>query len=144
MPNDSVLTKDLRKLLEIYFTLFEKVSLEENIQNSDEKEEEWFEDLTKYRIHRVAERNQNLSKRVKQLQGYVCKACNFNFESRYGEIGKGFIEAHHTVPISSLNKAKIQLDPIQEFTVLCSNCHRMIHRIKPTPTLEKFKKMLKT
>ncbi|MEG4458101.1 HNH endonuclease [Microcoleus sp. N9_A1] len=77
------------------------------------------------------------------MQGYICKACDFNFEARYGEVGKQFIEAHHTIPISSLSKAKIKLDPIQDFTVLCSNCHRMIHRIKPTPTLEEFKKILK-
>jgi len=143
IPDDAVLKKDLEKLLEIYFLLFEKVSLEKNIQISDEKEDEWFEDLTKYRIHKVTERNQSLSKRVKQLQGYICKACDFNFEARYGEIGKEFIEAHHTVPISSLIKERIQLDPMQDFTVLCSNCHRMIHQIKPTPTLEEFKKILK-
>jgi 5-methylcytosine-specific restriction protein A len=143
IPDDEVLTDDLNKLLEIYFTLFEKLYLKNDIQNSAQKEDEWFEDLTKYRIHRVTERNQSLSKRVKQLQGYICKACDFNFEARYGEVGKEFIEAHHTVPISSLIKAKIKLDPIQDFTVLCSNCHRMIHRIKPTPTLEEFKKILK-
>lgn len=142
IPNNNLLIKDLRELLRIYFTLFEKVSLEQNIESFEEKEE-WFEDLTQYRIHKVTERNQSLSKQVKKLQGYVCKACNFNFEDRYGEIGKEFIEAHHNVPISSLNKAKIQLDPIKDFTVLCSNCHRMIHKIKPTPTLEEFKKILK-
>jgi 5-methylcytosine-specific restriction protein A len=143
IPDEAVLINDLAKLLEIYFALFEKVSLDKNSQIFDEKEDEWFEDLTKCRIHRIAERNQTLSKRVKQLQGYICQACDFNFEARYGEIGKEFIEAHHTVPISSLNKIKIQLDPMQDFTVLCSNCHRMIHRIKPTPTLEEFKKILK-
>lgn len=103
IPDDAALADDLEKLLKIYFTLFEKVSLEKNIQISGEKEDEWFEDLTKYRIHRVTERNQSLSKRVKQLQGYICKACDFDFEKRYGKIGKEFIEAHHTVPISSLN-----------------------------------------
>ncbi|MDE5097826.1 MAG: DUF3578 domain-containing protein [Trichodesmium sp. St16_bin4-tuft] len=143
MPNEAILVSDLKKLLEIYFILFEKVLLEKNSQISEEKEQEWFEDLTKYRIHKVAERNQSLSKRVKQLQGYTCKACGFNFEAQYGEIGKNFIEAHHTVPISKLKKTKIQLDPTQDFTVLCSNCHRMIHRIKPIPTLEEFRKILK-
>ena len=142
IPDNQLLIKDLEELLGIYATLFEKFSLDENAQESNGIETEWFEDLTKYRMHRVTERNQKLSNRVKQLQGYICKACNFDFESRYGRIGKEFIEAHHTVPIASLNKARIKLDPIQDFTVLCSNCHRMIHRIKPTPTLEEFKKIL--
>jgi 5-methylcytosine-specific restriction protein A len=142
IADDLTLTSDIIKLLDIYFSLFQKVGLEENREISDNKENEWFEDLTKYRVHRVVERNQGLSRKVKQLQGYTCKACNFNFEVKYGEIGKEFIEAHHCVPISSLSKEKIQLDPIRDFTVLCSNCHRMIHRVKPTPTLEEFKKML--
>jgi 5-methylcytosine-specific restriction protein A len=143
IPEDNILISDLRKLLEIYFILFEKSLLNSENQTFKTEENEWFEDLTKYRIHRVAERNQTLSKRVKQLQGFTCKVCNFNFETRYGEIGKNYIEAHHIVPISSLNRTKIQLDPIQDFTVLCSNCHRMIHRIKPVPSVEEFKKILK-
>jgi 5-methylcytosine-specific restriction enzyme A len=144
IPGDETLENDITSLINIYFSLFQKVGLEETNQNSDDQEDEWVEDLTKYRTHKVVERNRRLSKRVKQLQGYTCKACNFNFEARYGEIGNEFIEAHHCIPISSLNKDKIQLDPIRDFTVLCSNCHRMIHRINPVPTLEEFRKFLKT
>jgi 5-methylcytosine-specific restriction protein A len=142
IPDDSTLAGDITKLLDIYFSLFQKVGLEEDREISGDKEDEWFEDLSRFRVHKVVERNQGLSRKVKQLQGYTCKACNFNFEVQYGEIGKEFIEAHHCVPISSLSKEKIKLDPIRDFTVLCSNCHRMIHKVKPTPTLEEFKKML--
>lgn len=143
IPDEVTLVDDIKNLINIYFSLFQKVGLEENNQSSDDKEDVWIEDLTKYRTHKVVERNRGLSKRGKQLQGYTCKACDFNFESRYGEIGKEFIEAHHCVPISSLDKDKILLDPMRDFTVLCSNCHRMIHRIKPVPTLEEFRKLLK-
>ena len=109
----------------------------------DEQEKEWTEDLRKYRTHKTLERNGKLVKRVKQIQGYSCSACGFNFEEVYGEIGKDFIEAHHSIPISSLKRDKIRLDPVQDFTVLCSNCHRMIHRINPVPTLEEFKRLLR-
>jgi predicted HNH restriction endonuclease len=61
-----------------------------------------------------------------------CQCCTFNFEDFYGkEIGKGFIEIHHTKPIfkykdedinSTLEQAVKNLIPV------CSNCHRMIHR----------------
>jgi len=142
LPDDKELVGDVRKVLEIYLSLFEEVSLNDDVENN-EAEREWFEDRTKYRLHRVTERNQTLSRKVKQLQGYECKACGFNFEARYGEIGKGYIEAHHNVPISNLSGAKIQLDPLNDFTVLCSNCHSMIHRIKPTPTVEEFRQNLK-
>nr|WP_246276912.1 HNH endonuclease [Microcoleus asticus] len=144
-------------MLEIYFSLFEEVSLKEEADSADllkevslneaaennQAEREWFEDTTKYRLHRVTERNQTLSRKVKQLQGYECKACGFDFESRYGEIGRGYIEAHHNVPISNLSGTKMKLDPLNDFTVLCSNCHSMIHRIKPTPTLQEFRHNLK-
>jgi 5-methylcytosine-specific restriction protein A len=156
LPDDKELVGDVRKMLKIYFSLFEEVSLKEDadsdlfkevsFNNEAEKHEverEWFEDPTKYRLHRVTERNQTLSRKVKQLQGCICKACGFDFESRYGKIGKGYIEAHHNVPISNLSGTKIKLDPLKDFTVLCSNCHSMIHRIKPTPTLEEFRQNLK-
>ncbi|MEG4229710.1 DUF3578 domain-containing protein [Microcoleus sp. N9_B2] len=155
LPDDKELVGDVRKMLEIYFSLFEEVSLKDEADSdlfnevslkkeakNNEPEREWFEDPKKYRLHRVTERNQTLSRKVKQLQGYECKACGFDFESRYGEIGRGYIEAHHNVPISNLSGAKIQLDPLKDFTVLCSNCHSMIHRIKPTPTLEEFRQNL--
>ncbi|MBD1826607.1 DUF3578 domain-containing protein [Microcoleus sp. FACHB-61] len=156
LPDDKELVDDVRKMLEIYFSLFDEVSLKEEADSdffkevslnkdaeNNEAEREWFEDMTKYRLHRVTERNQTLSRKVKELQGYECKACGFDFESRYGEIGRGYIEAHHNVPISNLSGAKIQLDPLNDFTVLCSNCHSMIHRIKPTPTVEEFRQNLK-
>jgi 5-methylcytosine-specific restriction protein A len=156
LPDDKELVDDVRKVLEIYFSLFEEVSLKEEADSdlfkkvslkkeakNNEAEREWFEDPTKYRLHRVTERNQTLSRKVKELQGYECKACGFDFESRYGEIGKGYIEAHHNVPISNLSGAKFQLDPLNDFTVLCSNCHSMIHCIKPTPTVEEFRQNLK-
>lgn len=59
-----------------------------------------------------------------------CLACNFNFESFYGEIGKGYIEIHHLNPIfaresnfeQSISKAVDGVVPV------CANCHRIIHR----------------
>ncbi|WP_413173163.1 MrcB family domain-containing protein [Anabaena azotica] len=136
------LVSDLLYFISIYEQLIENQPIES--QESDPTVEDvWFEDLTKYKIHRRVERNQALCKKAKEIHGYICQACNFNFETRYGEIGKNYIEAHHIVPIATLEKTKVQLNPLTDFTVLCSNCHRMIHRIKPTPTLEEFKKIIK-
>jgi hypothetical protein len=60
-----------------------------------------------------------------------CKACNFNFKSFYGEIGKDFIEIHHVKPVfkfreDDLNKAI--RDALKNVIPICSNCHRMVHR----------------
>jgi 5-methylcytosine-specific restriction protein A len=144
LPESQKLAIDLLEFMKMYDEIIDKQPFDsyENGSNTD-TEEVWIEDLTKYRIHRRVERNQALCKKAKEIHEYVCKACGFNFEYRYGEVGKKYIEAHHIVPISSLEKTKVKLDPAKDFTVVCSNCHRMIHRIKPTPTLEEFAKIIR-
>lgn len=62
-----------------------------------------------------------------KIHGTKCMACGFDFEATYGEIGKNFIEVHHTKPLYSLEQETI-IDPKNDLICLCSNCHRMIHR----------------
>ena len=79
------------------------------------------------RVHLLRERSKSLVNAFKSsLQSYECSACTFNFEHKYGELGKEFIEAHHTIPVGSMlsgHKTKLK-----DFCPLCSNCHRMVHR----------------
>lgn len=61
-----------------------------------------------------------------------CHCCSFNFEDFYGsEIGKGFIEIHHTKPIFKYEDEDLEnilKDAVKNLIPVCSNCHRMIHR----------------
>lgn len=61
-----------------------------------------------------------------------CNCCSFNFGDFYGEeIGKGFIEIHHTKPIFTYEDEDIENTlqlAVENLTPVCSNCHRMIHR----------------
>lgn len=61
-----------------------------------------------------------------------CTCCEFNFGDFYGhEIGKGFIEIHHTKPIFKYEDDDIKNtleQAVKNLTPVCSNCHRMIHR----------------
>lgn len=60
-----------------------------------------------------------------------CNCCSFNFYDFYGEIGKGFIEIHHTKPIFKYEDEDIEstlILAVSNLTPVCSNCHRMIHR----------------
>ena len=59
--------------------------------------------------------------------------CGFDFEARYGELGTGYIEAHHVVPFAELAKEPepVLLNPMTDFVVVCANCHRMLHRRSP-------------
>ncbi len=58
----------------------------------------------------------------------VCQVpgCAFDFEAMYGEIGRGFGEVHHLLPLSEPIHARETR--LQDLVVVCANCHRMIHR----------------
>ncbi|RKY12765.1 MAG: hypothetical protein DRP65_00145 [Planctomycetota bacterium] len=60
-----------------------------------------------------------------------CEACDFDFERKYGERGKGFIELHHKEPVHEMEISGNQTrlgDALKKVSPLCSNCHKMIHR----------------
>ncbi|HEL3742631.1 TPA: HNH endonuclease [Stenotrophomonas maltophilia] len=69
------------------------------------------------------------------FHGTTCKCCGFDFYSVYGDIGTGFIEVHHTLPVSLMGEGYI-VDPIRDLVPLCSNCHSMAHRANPPLTIE--------
>jgi 5-methylcytosine-specific restriction protein A len=86
-------------------------------------------------------RNPKLVEAAKRHHGLRCQVCDFSFEDRYGDIGKGFIEVHHLVPLASrTNKERTDLDEVR---VLCANCHRMAHRRVQPYSLEELKQLLK-
>jgi len=79
------------------------------------------------RLINTYERNPKLRARAIAFHGLKCNVCGFNFQSLYGDLGKDYIEVHHLVPISSASKP-VHTDPEKDMIVLCSNCHRMVHR----------------
>jgi 5-methylcytosine-specific restriction protein A len=62
--------------------------------------------------------------------GPVCQVCMFSFEATYGELGEGFIEVHHLVPVSKLGPDYF-VDPIRDLITVCGNCHSMLHKRDP-------------
>ncbi|MCS7087453.1 MAG: HNH endonuclease, partial [Thermoflexales bacterium] len=74
--------------------------------------------------------------------GLNCAVCGFNFEKAYGEIGKGYIQVHHIVPLSSVKKG-YKVNPINDLRPVCPNCHAMLHRRDPPYTIEELKAILK-
>jgi predicted HNH restriction endonuclease len=96
------------------------------------EEECAIEGLKTERLIAHFERNPKLRAAAIALHGTTCKACGFNFEAAYGRHGKNFIEVHHLVPVSRLASPS-SVNPREDLTVLCSNCHRMVHRKRDTP-----------
>lgn len=76
-------------------------------------------------------------------KGYSCSVCGFNFLTTYGQLGKDFIEVHHTTPVSEMGD-NYTIDIDRDLVPICSNCHSMIHRKKPPLTVEELKAMIIT
>lgn len=72
-------------------------------------------------------------------QAIACEACGFDFHRTYGERGVGYIECHHRTPLGVTGKVKTRLG---DLALLCSNCHRMIHRTKEWLTVEQLRTLI--
>jgi hypothetical protein len=90
-----------------------------------------------------SERDNSLRKEAIKYHGLTCKVCTFNFKETYGNWGEKFIEVHHIKPLGELSTEYTFTDPKTDLTVVCANCHRMIHTKKGiTLTVEELKKKL--
>ncbi|MCX5303724.1 HNH endonuclease [Streptomyces sp. NBC_00160] len=97
-----------------------------------------------YRRHRTRERNKGLRKKkitavLKAGGSLACEACGFDFALVYGERGEGYIECHHVVPLHEAGEGTTKLS---DLALICSNCHRMIHRSAPWPTPAELRDLL--
>jgi predicted HNH restriction endonuclease len=120
-----------------------EAQVQSDLDSLEAEEEEYFEGNKTQRLVNHYERDKNLRAATIKHHGVTCKVCGFDFEKVYGERGKNFIEAHHLIPVSSLGK-ETSVDPKRDMTVLCSNCHRMIHRRKDDVlTPEELKSLLR-
>jgi HNH endonuclease len=124
---------DLRRAIERWL---QKIGyLAEALQDTSDEDDDGFQEGTLlYRKHRTRERNAKLVKlakdRAMSRDGcLICEACGFDFGQKYGAVGQNFIECHHLLPVSELKSA--QVTKLSDLALLCSNCHRMVHRRRP-------------
>lgn len=111
-----------------------------------EDDEGFPEGKKKLRTHICRERNYKVIKeaksRYKDKHGkLICEICKFDFEEVYGEIGIDFIEGHHTIPVSELEEG--DKTRVEDIVLVCSNCHKMLHRKRPWLKPEELKYILK-
>lgn len=113
---------------------------------SNERTDEGFpEGKIVERKHIARERSSALISQAKEQfkikhKRLFCEACNFNFEEVYGERGLNYIEAHHTIPVSEMQPS--QKTKISDIAMVCSNCHRILHRSRPWLTIAQIKKLI--
>ena len=111
-------------------------------------DDEFCEGKKMLKLHLIRERNQYLITEAKKKfksehNGKLfCEVCGFDFTEVYGDLGSGFIEAHHIKPVSEMKEN--EKTSIEDIVMLCSNCHSMIHRRKPWITKERLKELIYT
>lgn len=136
LPDEPSLRADLRTIVRAYRVLTYRGGTDADVENQMDLAEEFgvsqsmsVTEIRKYAYHRKIERNRTAARQAKKFHGTRCQACDLDFAERYGEIGHGYIEAHHLRAISKLEEGvAVSYDIAADFAVLCSNCHRMIHR----------------
>lgn len=97
------------------------------VLDETEAEIEAVEGRRRLRVHLGRERSKRLIKAFKaQLKCFACEACGTDLGAVYGPLGEGYIEAHHRVPVASLNPG--EPTRLSDLAALCPNCHRIIHR----------------
>lgn len=70
-----------------------------------------------------------------------CEACTFDFSEWYGDAGNGFCEVHHLKPLAHKGRRTTRLS---DLAVVCSNCHRIIHRGRKMLSLQELRRLIKS
>lgn len=112
------------------------------VKTKKPRTEEYKEGERKLRETYFFTRNPTLAAEAKRLRGYLCEVCGFDFQRQYGEHGKEFAECHHKNPLSERPEemwTQAVSTSLEDVAVMCSNCHRMLHRTRPAMSVEKLK-----
>jgi 5-methylcytosine-specific restriction protein A len=147
LPDEQTLHSDLQTMVRAYRALIYRGGIEADAETQADLVEEFgiaqstsVVETRRYAYHRKVERSRTATKKAKEFHGTRCQACDLSFPERYGDIGEGFIEAHHLKAISTLEEGvSVAYDIAADFAVLCSNCHRMIHRYADPSNLAAFR-----
>lgn len=154
LPSEAKLLEDLFELCGLYNALTfrggvtssvdEEKDSKRSKKSKDRKKKISLNEKRQYSLHRKIDRNSALIAEVKKVKGYRCEVCGMSLEEKYGALGREYIEAHHLVPISTLEEdVEIPHDPVHDFAVLCANCHRMIHRLDDPSDLSQLQQRMK-
>ncbi|QTD38210.1 HNH endonuclease [Polaribacter batillariae] len=107
-----------------------------------DSETEYSEGKTKKVLVNSYERNPIARKKCIEHFGLNCQVCNFNFEEKFGVLGKKFIHFHHKIDIATIGN-EYSVNPLTDLIPVCPNCHSMLHKKKPAYSIEELKIIMK-
>jgi predicted HNH restriction endonuclease len=111
----------------------------------EDDESNFPEGRERFRQHRYLERDGTISRKAKAKRladtgKLQCEVCEVDFTQIYGLMGTGFIEAHHVKPVSTIHGE--EKTKISNLALVCSNCHRMLHRGNHLFNVKELKKIV--
>lgn len=97
-----------------------------------------------YRLHKGRERDTKIPIMKKQsvfesTGDLCCEVCEFSFYKTYGERGFMYAECHHKNPLADLKADHETSTKPEDLAIVCSNCHRIIHRQRPWLSIDEMK-----
>ncbi len=116
--------------------------------NTSEPEEDTFPEgrLPLPTALRLRERNQKVIDKAKAIEmkrksKLCCSRVSVRLRCRiYGKLGDDFIEGHHTSPLA-YREGKTETS-VSDIALVCSNCHRMLHRRRPWLNIDQLQVIL--
>lgn len=98
-----------------------------------------------YQLHKNRETDPFILKyKLDIIQGnnkIRCEVCSLDVEKLYGEIGKNIIEMHYTKEVKQ--DSKRSLSEIEDFILVCPNCHKILEEQFEVINAEDLKRIIK-
>ena len=137
--------RDHERLNHVANSIRKIITVSRDMDGAEEDDIEAPEGRLLTRYHRSRERARGLVLRKKEHairsgQALTCEVCDSCFAAHYGDRGVGFIECHHRQPLSSLSPGTPT--KLADLALVCSNCHSMLHRGNPWPSVEELRRTL--
>jgi predicted HNH restriction endonuclease len=95
--------------------------------------------------HMKRERSRALIQAKKRLVRHAngelsCEACGVRERDLPAGIADAAFEAHHLQALSSHNQERVT--KLDDLSIICATCHRLIHRTRPMVTVAKLRRLL--
>ncbi|MBV1867601.1 MAG: DUF3578 domain-containing protein [Marinosulfonomonas sp.] len=145
--DEAAFFSDLQNILSAYEMLVGRGGTTPTDSMMEEAGTSEIEETRKYVLSRRIERARNVRRRVLELRGTRCEACeldpvtHFNFS---GPLLTSPMDVHHSAPIGGMAEGESKRYKLpDDFLVLCPTCHRMIHKQQDPSDIEKLRETIK-
>jgi 5-methylcytosine-specific restriction enzyme A len=111
---------------------FEKAELES---------QDYWEGAKREVLQSAYERNPDARKKCLEAFGYTCSVCKLDFRKYYGDFAGTYIHVHHIIPVATKG-GRHKVDPLNDLSPVCPNCHAMLHRKNPPYGIDEMKHLI--